>query len=95
MIVGGTSQDRSSSNVIGRKTGFAYALDLDGNWMWSQNFMDGTETISEVNQVVMNTQNTAVVLYGMMDVYPAIIELDSYHGTVMKNIYIGVGDIRH
>ena len=49
MIVGATSEDTSSNNVLRNKKGFAYALDLEGNWMWSNTFINGTELISEIN----------------------------------------------
>ena len=37
VIVGGTSTDSTNTNAP-ISTGFAYALDLEGNWMWSNTF---------------------------------------------------------
>ena len=44
MVIGGISEEVQAGIDI--NTGFAYALDFDGNWMWSHKFTDGLDSIS-------------------------------------------------
>ena len=67
MIVGGTSQDISDDNPLMNKTGFVYALDVDGNWMWSHTFLDGSNSLSEINQCAMSSDSKSSVVYGMLN----------------------------
>ena len=73
MIVGGTSEDISSDNVLVAKTGFAFALDIDGNWMWSNTFVTNGEAMSEINQCAVSSDAKSSVVFGMLNGLPAII----------------------
>ena len=87
LIVGGTATDES---IVGQsmKTGFAYALDLDGNWMWSHTFYSEAEHLGEINSCAMSSDGTSVTLLGMMSDLPAIFAVDPQSGKVVEHIYL-------
>ena len=47
VIVGGTSTEAVTADLP-KRTGFVYALNYHGDWMWSRTFYHGTERLHTV-----------------------------------------------
>ena len=63
MIIGGVSEEKVAGRNI--KTGFAYSLDFDGNWMWSHKFTDGLDSISQIDECTMSEDGALSYLFGL------------------------------
>ena len=62
---------------------FAYAVDLDGNWKWGKFFYNVSYAVSTISGCQFDDNNNLVLL-GMGDSMPVIMEMDTLEGTVIK-----------
>ena len=65
MLVGGVSEEMVAG--INIKSGFAYSVDFDGNWMWSQKFTGGLDSISQIDECTMSDDGSKSYLFGLLD----------------------------
>jgi len=62
--------------------GFAYAIDLDGNWKWGKFFYNVSFAISTVSGCQMDANNN-LLMFGLGDQKPVIMELDPLDATII------------
>lgn len=64
---------------------FAYAVDLEGNWKWGKFFYNVSYAVSTISGCQYDDNNNLVLL-GLGDSMPVIMELNTLDGTVLKFI---------
>ena len=89
IIVGGTSEDQTPNSNY-PKAGFLYALDLNGNWQWGGNVFHVVQLLSEITACSMNSDQSALTIFGINEDMPVIVELDTMTTNVQKFIQLQV-----
>lgn len=64
---------------------FAYAIDLESNWVWGKFFYNVSFAVSTISGCHLDANN-ALVLLGIGDSKPVIMELDTTNGEVSKYV---------
>jgi len=82
IIVAGNS---TSDNYVPASNdhAFAYAVDMDGNWIWGKFFYNVSYPVSTISGCTVDDNNNVVFL-GMGNQVPVIIELDPKNGNILK-----------
>jgi len=62
---------------------FAYAVDLDGNWKWGKFFYNVSYAVSTISGCQID-DNQNLVLLGLGDSMPVVMELNTIDGTAIK-----------
>ena len=81
LIIGGTAEDQTPNSNY-EQTGFLYALDLLGNWKWGGNIFYIDQHVNEVHRCNMNSDNTALSVFGVSNGQPIIIEMETASATI-------------
>ena len=71
-----------------QEVGFLYALNFNGDWMWSYSFHSETSRIHQINQCVMTDDRTTLLVQGLQDNLPVIFEIDPLSGQIVSQINI-------
>ena len=87
ILVGGTVKE-PENDAQDQQTGFLYALNFNGDWMWSYSFYSETSRIQSINQCIMTDDRTTLLVHGLQDNNPVIFEVDPYSGAMKSQINI-------
>ena len=82
LIMAGTS-DSEDYVPNSSKHAYAYAVDLEGNWVWGQYFLNGTSQFDSITGCHFDNNGTGVFL-GLGQAIPIIFELNLTSGKVIK-----------
>ena len=87
VIAGGTATDM---DITGEqiRTGFVYALDVQGNWMWSHTFYNETDHMNEISKCILTSDEASLAVFGKLNNLPAIFTMDLEFGQVQDHVYI-------
>ena len=84
IIVGGTAGGETSPE----QTGFAYAQDVYGNWLWGSSLSRRGRAMSAVSKCTVSSRSRSVAVFGMLEGLPAFASLRLRTGEVLNSIQI-------
>ena len=84
IIVAGNSTSEDYAPAANEHA-FAYAIDLEANWVWGKFFYNVSFAVSTISGCHLDANN-ALVLLGIGDQKPVIMELDPSSGEITKYV---------
>ena len=81
IIVGGNTTSPDFAPAA-NDHGFLYALDLQGNWMWSKFFYNASYAIQDISGCQLSSDKSSLTVMGMADSRPIIMDIDTVNGSV-------------
>ena len=85
VIVGGNTTS-SDFAPAANDHGFLYALDLEGNWMWSKFFYNVSYAVSDISGCQLNSDGASMTVLGMGNSAPVIMDINTSDGFINKFI---------
>ena len=85
VIVGGNTTS-SDFAPAANDHGFLYALDLEGNWMWSKFIYNVSYAVSDITGCQLNSDGKSMTVLGMGNTVPVIMDINTSDGIINKYI---------
>ena len=85
VIVGGNTTS-SDFAPAANDHGFLFALDLEGNWMWSKFIYNVSYAVSDISGCQLNSDGASMTVLGMGNSAPVIMDINTSDGIINKYI---------
>ena len=85
IIVGGNTTS-SDFAPAANDHGYLYALDLEGNWMWSKFFYNVSYAVEDITGCQLNSDGSSMTVMAIGNSVPIIMDINTMDGTINKFI---------